>query len=333
MMGAVLYVYQQIYGLLFILFLMGTQSAFFGPVKYSILPLMLKPRDLYQANALVEAGTFIAILGGLFLSAFIFNINQADFLLPLCIILFSVLGYYSSKQIPTIKEPQIKQIKTIDLNIINQFKFQYQLLKQKNNRLTLVLAISWFWFIGATYLTQLPAYVKIQLNSESSVYSLLLILFALGIGLGSLSSRLGYKYFNLKTISLLGLSGLALFGSLLPLVPTIEIETILNIQQFLNTSQSTPIIILMTCIGISGGWFIVPLYTLLQLNSENTNRSHIIAANNVFNALFMIFSALIAILILSQGYLISDLFLLVSIASFVVLFTLKSKLKSKYFDR
>lgn len=320
--AAILFLFNQTYALLTLLFLMGCQSTLFGPVKYSILPLMLPKQDWYQANALVEAATFIAILAGLFLSSFLMQSTQASLYFAIGLVLFSLLGYLSAKRIPIIDRPHPNH-KILSFNFFKTVKQQLTLVKQQ--KLTFVImAISYFWFYGAIYLTQLPAYVKYHLSASSNVYSLLLILFAAGIGIGSLSSRRFVQSFSLKHISLFGLIGLIVFGMGLSFFSANTQSELLNLTPFITHLKYQLLSLTILAIGVSGGFFIVPLYTLLQLKSNDNNRSNIIAANNFINALLMIASAIFAIALLQIGFSIAQLFFILSLLSIGLLFVIKN---------
>ena len=175
--------------LLFVLFLMGTQSAFFGPIKYSILPQHLKESELMGGNALVEAGTFLAILFGTILGGILASFDQYLMPVSLAILSFSMLGRIVSQFIPPAQaeQPDLE----IDYNPIRSGKSIFATLISNKAVFYTVFGISWFWFFGATFLTQLPVFSREYLQGDPYVATVLMAMFSVGIGIGSfISSKL-----------------------------------------------------------------------------------------------------------------------------------------------
>ncbi|MDQ6962213.1 MAG: MFS transporter [Mariprofundaceae bacterium] len=278
-----------------VLFLMGTQSAFFGPVKYGILPQHLKPSELVAGNGLVETGTFLAILIGTIAGGLLIGLGNTTLI---CIILLCIacLGYGSSRYIPLAPAtaPDLK------LNF-NPFTETWVNLKfaMKNRYLFLsMLGISWFWFLGAAYLTQLPNFTRLNLGGDEQVVTLLLAIFSIGIALGSLlCDRLSGERVEIGLVPF-GSIGLTFFGIDLYMSQA-GIMASHDIQGFLAQWSSWHLLFDIFMIGVFGGFYTVPLYALIQQRSQVSHRSRMIAANNILNALLMVLSAITAIITLS----------------------------------
>jgi 1-acyl-sn-glycerol-3-phosphate acyltransferase len=306
--------------LIVILFLMGTQSALFGPVKYSLLPQALEPKELVGGNAMVEFGTFLAILMGLIASVFI--ISFGTHLLSIAVVIFAIIGYWASRSIPslTAAAPELK----ISFNIISQTRNIMRDARQNRTVFYSIMGISWFWFIGITYVTQLPNYVRYELGGNEQVYILLLAMFSIGIGAGSfLCERLSGRIVELGLVPM-GALGLTVFGADIyfvqsvvagaPLIGNALINSaLISPMTFITNGNSLRVMFDIVMLGISGGIYIVPLYALVQQRSDEKKRSRIIAANNVLNALFMVAASLYGLFALSAGVSIPMLFLIMAL--------------------
>ncbi|WP_218139038.1 MFS transporter [Allopseudospirillum japonicum] len=283
------------WGLLALLFFMGMQSALFGPVKYAILPQNLSAKELVAGNAWVELGTFMAILLGTLAAGILVTWGQA-FSVALAVIVLAVVGWLASLAIPITKAENPKLI--VNFNFFSStwdlLKYAYQ---DKNIWLTL-WAISWFWFLGASYLTQFPTYARDFLYADAQVVTLLLAMFSIGVAIGSLlCEKLSYARLELGMVPLGSL--LITLGGLGLISVHIEVSTTLTqLTHFLTERYAWQVIVSLLILGIGGGLYIVPLYTLLQQRSARDHRARIIAANNVVNALMMVFSALAGIFFL-----------------------------------
>ncbi len=322
LLGAAAFLLQSPVLLISILFLMGTQSALFGPVKYSLLPQALQPEELVGGNAMVEFGTFLAILGGLIVSVYLMSLNISA--IGIMVVLVAVVGYWTSRGIPSL--PAIASELKISFNIPRQ---TLSILRDARANLTVfysVMGISWFWFIGITYITQLPNYVRYELGGDEQVYVLLLAMFSLGIGAGSfLCERLSGRRVEIGLVPI-GALGLTLFGVDLYFNRGLATGSgLMSPSDFMAQGSSLRVCFDIFMLGVSGGLYIVPLYALVQQRSEPSKRSRIIAANNVLNALFMVAASLYGLFALSIGVSIPMLFLimaLMNVAVVMFIFTL-----------
>ncbi|UZE96166.1 MFS transporter [Alkalimarinus alittae] len=318
LLAAVCFITESYSLLLLLLFVMGTQSTFFGPVKYAILPQHLRNDELVGGNALVEMGTFVAILLGTIGAGILMGFEGTKELTACAVIVVAITGYLASRKIPVAEsaDPTLK----LDFNI---FRMTGQVLKYaREDRAVFlsIMAISWFWFLGASYLTQFPNFAKTVLQGDSSVVTMLLALFSIGIGVGSmLCERLSGHKVEIGIVPI-GSLGLTLFGiDLYCSIPSYYVDEPLTWLEFIAHSDNLRVLIDLIGIGIFGGFFIVPLYAYIQKNSKPEQRAQIIAANNIMNALFMVASAIAGILLLGVLDLsIPEFFLVIALMNLVI---------------
>ena len=303
--------------LLGLLFLLGTQAALFGPVKYSILPQALREQELVGGNALVEAATFLAILLGTLLGGWLIVRDNGALGVSLAVVLVAVLGYLTSRAIPA--SPAAAPDLRINWNPLTETWRNLKFMQTNRTVFLSVLGISWFWLYGATFLSQLPNYTKIYLGGNEQVVTLLLTVFSLGIGIGSLlCERLSGHKVEMGLVPL-GSIGLTVFGiDLYFAAPAVAEVTGLGAGAFLMVAANHRVLWDLLLIGLFGGFYIVPLYAVIQTRSEPTHRSRIIAGNNILNAMFMVASAIVAVLLLNAGLTIPQLLLTVAIMNAAV---------------
>lgn len=287
--------------LLLALFLMGIHSTFFGPIKYAILPEILKQNELMSGNAIFQTGTSLAILIGMILGGAVlsFSGHQLSWIC-VTVLIIACLGYLSSRFIlkQNVSEPDLK----IDWNF---FRTSWQTIQYARSLpliFLILLGNSWYWFYGASYLTQIPELTHHYLHASENVVSLLLTLFSIGIGIGSLLCRkIGGSELNIKMVPI-GIVGLSVFAFYLAwaMASVPHHDALFDLKDmFTHGAVYYHVMIALMLLGISGGFYIVPLYALMQAYSPRSHRARVIAANNIFNAIFMVASALFSILILS----------------------------------
>ncbi len=276
--------------LLLLLFAMGTQSAFFGPVKYSLIPQHLSATEVVAGNGLVEMGTFLAILAGTILGGILIAVPSGRLWVALSLAVVAGMGWWLSRRIPTAEaaDPKLK----MQWNIWSETRRILHFARKDHYVFLAILANSWFWFIGASYLTQLPAFARDILHCRPEAISLLLALFAIGIALGSvLCQRLSGSRVELGLVPL-GSLGMAFFGwDLVRAAQLDSPETAHSMLQFMALPGTLRILADLALIGFFGGLYIVPLFAYIQMQTPRRTRSRIIAAANIFNALFMVASA------------------------------------------
>jgi len=307
--------------MLAVLFAMGAQSSLFGPVKYSILPLHLAERELIGGNALVEMGTFLAILGGTLFVGVLMSGEQWASWVSVAVVLLALCGFLTSLAIPPTAAalPHLQ----LDWNIFRQSAriLHLGLVQQSKAVSRSLLANSWFWFLGATYLAQIPGFTRDYLGGDETVVTLILAVFSTGIAAGSLlCERLSNKKVELGLVPL-GAIGLTLFGLLLwGGAGFIDMgEGGLGWLDLLLQPAAWAVMACILGLGVFGGFYIVPLYALIQSRTADSERSRVIAANNILNSLLMVISAIFAMLMLGLvGVSIPQLFLVVSLLNVMV---------------
>ena len=306
-----------LYLLIALLFLMGAQSTLFGPAKYSYIPQHLEESELIAGNALVQMGTFVAILIGTMVGGLLIAHEEGRWLVSIVLVAIAVLGFFASLVIP--KTPSPCPDLKINWNLFTETWRNIAFIRSNRTVFLSVLGISWFWFLGATYLVQLPNYTKLTLGGNEQVVTLLLTLFTLGIGSGSLLCNwLSGQKVEIGLVPF-GSIGLTLFGIDLYLAkPVLESTQLLGLDAFLQQDGSIRVIVDVVLIGIFGGFYIVPLFALVQQRSDRQHLSRVIAGNNILNALLMVFSAIMSIVLLGAGVTIAQLFLIVAVLNAVV---------------
>ena len=318
--GAIGFAFDHLTLMLIALFAMGTHSALFGPVKYSILPQTLHDDELVGGNGLVEMGTFLSILAGTIGAGIMLSSQHYTVIVSGVIVSVAVLGYLASRAIPRVAAdtPELR----LNWNIFSETWATLRLgLNQTPAVSRSVVGNSWFWFVGAIYLTQIPAYAKEWLYGDETVVTLILTVFSVGIAVGSmLCEKLSGRKVEIGLVPF-GSFGLTVFGLLLwwhsgHMPQNIQANDWLGVLGF---SQAWWVLLDILGLGVFGGFYIVPLYALIQSRTAENERARVIAANNILNALFMVVSAVVTILLLSVAKLtIPELFLVVSLLNIAV---------------
>jgi 1-acyl-sn-glycerol-3-phosphate acyltransferase len=305
--------------LLFVaLALLGVHSTLFGPVKYAILPQHLATDELVGGNGMVEMGTFVAILIGTIAGGLVVAIKPHGTLWAgLLTIAIAVFGWFASRRIPY--TPAVAPGLRINWNLFTETWRNLKLGRENLVVWRSMLGISWFWFYGAIYLAQLPEFTKGVLGGDEHVFTLLLAIFSIGIGVGSLlCERMSGRKVEIGLVPF-GSIGLTLFAIDLWLATRhLAPAGASGVSAFLAQPESWRVIVDIVLLGVFGGFYTVPLYALIQARSEPSHRSRIIAANNILNALFIIVSAAVAIALLKAGLTIPELFLVVGILNGIV---------------
>jgi 1-acyl-sn-glycerol-3-phosphate acyltransferase len=320
--------------LFFALFLLGLHSTFFGPVKYAILPQALAPAELIGGNGLVEMGTFVAILAGTLIAGVLVALDHGIGWVSALILIISVLGFLASLAIP--KAPAAAASLAFDWNPFRETWSNLKFAKQNRTVFLSLMGISWFWFYGAMFLSQFPNYSKVVLGGNEHVVTLLLALFSVGVAVGSLlCERLsGHKVeIGLVPFGSIGLSVFAV--DLFFATPGSVVHADIGAWQFLMQPGAWRIVLDLFLIGMFGGFYIVPLYALIQTRCPPSHRSRVIAANNILNALFMVVAAGLAAVALKAGMTIPQLLLMTGILNAMValhIYTLVPEFLLRFID-
>lgn len=308
--------------LLVTLFLMGLHSTFFGPVKYSILPQLLDDDELVGGNALIETGTFLAILIGTIAGGILVAQDEAGLRwLSIAIVGVAGMGLLASLLIPPL--PAENPSLAIAWNPVRPTLETYAIVRRNRTVFLSILGISWFWFFGASLLALLPSYTKDVLHANEHVVTLFLALFCIGIALGSLlCERLSDRKLELGLVPF-GSIGMSVFAFDLFLIGApdeMALGPAAGIASFVAAPGGLRIMIDLALLATSSGFFIVPLYTLVQQRSEAASRSRIIAGNNILGALFMVLSSLMLIGLHAAGLTIPQTFLVLAVLNGAVAF-------------
>ncbi|MBE7367325.1 MFS transporter [Ramlibacter pallidus] len=299
-------------------FLMGLHSTLFGPVKFAYLPQHLSERELTGGNGMVEMGTFVAILLGNVAGGLIIAVPQVGphWVGVSCIVL-AIAGRLSAQWIPL--SPATDPGLRINWN---PFTETWRNLKLAHGNVVVfrsLLGISWMWFFGAVFLSQFPSFAKEVLHGNEQVASLLLVVFSVGIGAGSLACEmLSRRHVDIGLVPL-GAIGMTVFSvDLYFAARGLPPSAALTLSQFVAQPAHWRVMADLGLLSFFAGLYSVPMYALIQLRAQPTHRARIIAANNILNALFMIASSLIAGALLSAGFTIPQVFLFVGIANALV---------------
>ncbi len=316
------FVTQSLIMLMTVLFFMGMQSTFFGPLKYGILPQHLKFYELTGGNGLVQMGTYIAILGGTIIGGALIALDRYGIaIVSVIVLVVAFCGWVSSQSIPRAKAAD--ESLRVDWNFIYQTFHLLRYIVSEKGIFVAIIAISWFWFIGATYLSLVPTYTRDYLMGDELVTIALLTAFSIGIGTGSLMcERLsgGKIEPGLVPIGAMGLTVFAVDLFLIGSPQTLEIplEEGITLLEFLKMPIHWRVLFDLVCIGLFGGIYIVPLYAMVQHRASIQLRARVIAATNILNALFMVASAIIVIGLIKLAFTIPQIYLLVGVLNLII---------------
>lgn len=320
-LGCIGFLYQNVYFLLGIIFLMGAQSTFFGPLKYSILPTHLEDDELLSGNALVETGTFLSILLGNILGGVIIMLPHGLVWISMVVVVLACLGWLASGFIPYAKpsDPTLK----INYNIIQTFFSLVKFTYRRTDLFLCILAISWFWTLGILFLSYLPTYSKDYLQGNSQVFIFLLTLFSLGIGIGSLlcnrllKGRVEAIYVPLAALGI-SIFTIDLYFNSVKLSLPLDAQ-LLSVQALLAQGHALHIFIDFLLIAVCAGVYVVPLYAILQHRTESSHKARVIACNNVLNSLMMTLGLLLGMALLNLGFEEPEIFLMLALGNLLVL--------------
>jgi len=313
--GAMAFFRESLGALMAVLFLMGTQSALFGPVKYAILPQHLALDQLITANAMVEAGTFLAILLGTIVGGLLVLTENGLWVVAGLIVSIAVLGAGTSLLVP--KAPSLDRGLVINFNVFSSTRQMIGHARRTPEVFWAVMGISWFWLVGATFLSQFPTFAKDVLNGDEEVVTLFLATFSVGIAVGSglcswlLKGRISAKYVPFAALLMSAFMVDLYFSS--GAFGAISQGARLGVGEFLNSANGLRVSADLVMVAVGGGLYIVPLYAVLQSRGAASHRARDIAANNILNALFMVVSAVVVGVMLSLGVSVPEVFLSVAL--------------------
>ena len=318
--AAVGFWFQWVPVLLACVFLMGLHSTLFGPVKYAYLPQHLSERELTGGNGLVEMGTFVAILlgnvgGGLLMSI----AGTGTHWVAVCCLAVAVLGWLASKQVPA--SPSSDAGLKLNWNPATETWRNLKLAAEYTSVFRSLLGISWMWFFGAVFLSQFPSFARDVLGGDEQVASLLLVVFSVGIAIGSLlCETFSHRHVEIGLVPI-GAVGMTVFAFDLYLASQglhHEAGALMSVGQFIAQPEHWRVMADLALLAFSAGLYSVPMYALIQLRAKPSHRARIIAANNILNALFMIVSSLMAGALLGAGFSIPEVFGVTAVLNVIV---------------
>ncbi len=304
--------------MLAVLFLFGLQSTFFGPLKFAILPQHLDESELVGGNALVEMGTFVAILLGTVVGGIIGGAASVSAWLFVLVVAVAVVGYASSRFIPD--APANDASETIHWNPVTQTWALIKLARSQKSVFLSILGVSWFWLLGSVYLAQIPNLVRTHLAGGPSVVTLILTVFTFSIAAGSLMcERLSGRKIEIGLVPL-GALGVSVFGiDAYFAMGAISGDGLRDAWTFLGAPGTVRLLLDLALIGMFGGIFVIPMQALIQARTPEHRRARVIAVNNVINALFMVIGAALAIVWLTlAGGQIPQLLLTVALVNLLI---------------
>jgi 1-acyl-sn-glycerol-3-phosphate acyltransferase len=292
-------------------FLMGLHSTLFGPVKYAYLPQHLSERELTGGNGMVEMGTFVAILLGNVGGGLLMGIPEAGvhWVAASCLAV-AVAGWLASLRVPVSpsSDPGLK----LNWNPVSETWRNLKLAAEYPSVFRSLLGISWMWFFGAVFLSQFPSFARDVLGGNEQVASLLLVVFSVGIAVGSLlCETFSHRHVEIGLVPI-GAIGMTVFAFDLYLATQHMVHApgtaMMSVGTFLADHAHWRVMADLALLAFSAGLYSVPMYALIQLRAKSSHRARIIAANNILNALFMIVSSLMAGALLSHGFSIPEVF-------------------------
>jgi 1-acyl-sn-glycerol-3-phosphate acyltransferase len=309
---------EQVPTLLVCTFLMGLHSTLFGPVKFAYLPQVLAPAELTGGNGMTEMGTFVAILLGNVVGGSLIAVpDTGRVAIAVVCVALAGLGRAVAQAIPP--APASDPGLHINWNPFTETWRNLAMARQHPTVFRSLLGISWMWFFGAVFLSQFPSFAKDVLHGDEHVASLLLVVFSVGIGIGSLLCEvLSQRHVEIGLVPL-GALGMSVFaGDLYFATRSLPATGVVTVSAFLATAAHWRVLADLGLLSLAAGLYSVPMYALIQLRAQPTHRARIIAANNILNALFMIVSAVIVGVLLKFGASIAQVFLCVAGANALV---------------
>ncbi len=304
-----------------VLFLLGTQSTFFGPLKYGILPQHLEKHELIGGNGLIETGTFLAILLGTLFGGLLILTENGLFWVSVFLLSLSIAGFVSSLYIP--KAPAPAPALRVNPNFLGETVNIIRLTAERRSVFMAVLGISWFWFVGTIFLTQFPTLAKDHFYANEQVTNFFIAAFTIGIMIGSLAcnrllkGEITARYMPLASAAITLASFALVIVANMMTVPQPE-TGLYGIAEFLSLTGAPLVVLALVGIAAFGGIYVVPLFAIVQNHSDQSALSRTIAGNNIINALFMVAASLLAVFMLKTGNGVLAIFSVVAILNVFV---------------
>jgi acyl-[acyl-carrier-protein]-phospholipid O-acyltransferase / long-chain-fatty-acid--[acyl-carrier-protein] ligase len=317
----------------FCIFLAGAQAAFFGPIKYAILPQHLTKEELLGGNGMVEMATFLAVLAGTIFGNAIISFETGKLVIAIIMIAIGIFSFWTACQIPDAPaaQPDLK----INPNFIAETWNAMTLAKSRNEVFLAIMGISWFWLLGVVFVTQMQSFANVSLKGTPDVASAIFALFSIGIAAGSVycNKLLGGKISTrfvpisvlLMSVFMIDLYFAAshterIFGEAIA-AATVATQTnaagvpLMGVSAVLSFPHTWRVLLDMTAIAFLSGLFVVPLFALMQARTPYYQRARMVGANNIFNAMFMVAATLASVVLIGLGFSAKGLFLILGLAN------------------
>jgi MFS family permease len=317
-MTAAAFHFMNLWALIILLFFMGAQSAFFGPLKFSILPQHLREDELIAGNGLVSAGTYVAILSGTLCGGLLILHELGRVYISAGVVLVACLGFAASIFIPKAEAP-VPEMK-IDWNIPRATWRILAYVKPNKPVFRSIIGISWFWLLGSVFLSQFPTFTKNVLGGNEEVSTLFLVVFSIGVGLGStfcnrlLDGKVSGRLIPFGGIGMTAgtflLYGFSLFY--------IRDNSLIGLFEFVKKPESWGIIFTFLMLAASGGIFSVPMYAIMQSRASNEHKARVVACLNITDSLGMVISALFVTIMLMLHISVINIFLTIGIVNLLI---------------
>ncbi|MDR3230048.1 MAG: MFS transporter [Synergistaceae bacterium] len=336
MTGAALGFYlENVHLLMIVLFLMGAQSTFFGPLKYSILPQHLNEEELIAGNGLIQMGTFLSILTGTIFGGLSILGGGGVFLAGFLVVGIAAVGWWASRYIPK-TEPVVPDLKLSPNIVRDTVRIVADVVPCRDVFLS-ILAISWFWLVGATFLSQFPTYARLVIGADEQVATLFLAVFSVGIGLGSLAcngllkGEISGRYVPWAALGMSVASVLLYFVSRRPSLSPGTPE--MGLFAFLASGENLAVLACLFAISFFGGLYIVPLYAIIQSRTDEARMAGVIACTNITDSLFMVLSAVGTSILLTLGFSIPHIFLVMAVLTIAAAAVIRVGVRSQLRQR
>ncbi|MEZ5690665.1 MAG: MFS transporter [Rickettsiales bacterium] len=307
--------YHNISLLMALLFLSGTHSAFYVPIKFSILPQHLKEKELLAGNGFIASGSYLAILAGMVAGGLI--VELPNNMIGITIVIVAIAGFIASLFIP--KAPSLHTDTIISFNLL---RGSIGIIKHACDDSTLIrtiLALSWFITVGSIYIAQFANYAKGVIQADNEVYILFLTVFSVGVAVGSILCDTLLKGQISARFTPIAASGISIFTMLMIFFTPVPIgQNLMDISEFFELKNSLNVVLCMFMVAFCGGIYMVPLYAILQSRAKSSHRSQVIAVSNLSDSISMTIAAIVSAILLSYGLTIPNLFIIVAIITLMV---------------
>ncbi len=311
--------------LLVVLFLMGAQSTFFSPAKFSILPQHLEEDELIAGNGLIQTGTYLAILTGTISGGLLILAPGGLHWVGAGVVAVAAIGWWTSLAIPPTRP--VDPHRRISVDVVRRTAALVAEVYPHRDVFWAVIGISWFWLVGATFLAQFPTYAKLVLGADERVATLFLAVFSMGIGLGSmacnavLKGEVSVRYVPAAAVGISVASALLWLASRRP--PLAPGAPEMGVGAFLAAPENLAVLACLFAISFCGGLYIVPLYAAIQHLTPEDRMAGVVACTNVTDSFFMVLSAIGSGLLLAAGLQIPQIFLVMAALTVLAAFLIR----------